>query len=227
MRILLVEDSKPLSAAICKMLEQENYVVDPVYTGTDALDQALSGIYDAVILDVMLPEMNGFSVLREIRGKHMETPVLMLTARGGLEDRVSGLNLGADYYLAKPFDFKELTACLHVITRRVPAPQIEELSFGDIALSRETGVLRCETSGQSVKLGAKEYQLMELFLRNPHQLLTRETVIERIWGFEGEAEYNYLSVYLTFLRRKLTFVGSKVGVKAVRGRGYLLEETKT
>lgn len=174
MRILLLEDEMPLSAAIRKMLEQENYVVDPVYTGTEGLEYILSGIYDAVILDVMLPGMDGFSVLRAIRQKGITTPVLMLTARGGLEDRVSGLNLGADYYLPKPFDFKELIACLNVITRRSPAPQKLELSFGDVSLNKDTGLLLCSTTGQSVKLGAKEYQLMELFLRNPRQLLPRD-----------------------------------------------------
>lgn len=224
MRILLVEDEKPLSAAIRKMLEQENYVVDPVYTGKDGLEYILSGIYDAVILDVMLPGMDGFSVLREIRQKGIPTPVLMLTARGTLDDRVSGLNLGADYYLPKPFDFQELIACLNVITRRTPAPQKLELSFGDVSLNQDTGVLLCGATGQSVKLGAKEYQLMELFLRNPRQLLPRDTILERVWGFDSEAEYNNLSVYLSFLRRKLNFIGSGIEIKAQRGRGYLLEE---
>lgn len=224
MRILLVEDEKPLSAAIEKMLKQEKFLVDPVYTGTDGLEYGLSGIYDAIILDVMLPGMDGFSVLREIRQKGISTPVLMLTARSGLEDRASGLNLGADYYLPKPFDFKELIACLNVITRRNPAPQMLELSCGDISLNQEAGLLQCSTTGKSVQLGTKEYQLMELFLRNPRQLLPKGTIIERVWGFDSEAEYNNLSVYLTFLRRKLTFIGSGVVIRAMRGRGYILEE---
>lgn len=226
MRILLVEDEKPLSAAIRKMLEQENFVVDPVYTGTDGLEYILSGIYDAVILDVMLPGMDGFDILQTIREKRITTPILMLTARSGLEDRVSGLNLGADYYLPKPFDFKELIACLNVITRRSPAPQKLELSFGDVSLNKESGMLLCSATGQSVKLGTKEYQLMELFLRNPRQILPRDTILERVWGFDSEAEYNNLSVYLTFLRRKLNFIGSGIEIKAQRGRGYMLEETK-
>ena len=192
MRILLVEDEKPLSSAIRKMLEQENFVVDPVYTGTDGLEYSLSGIYDAVILDVMLPGMDGFSVLRAIRRKGIITPVLMLTARSGLEDRVSGLNLGADYYLPKPFDFKELIACLNAITRRNSAPQILDLSCGDVSLNKETGMLLCSGTGKRVQLGTKEYQLMELFLRNPRQLLPRDTIIERVWGFDSEAEYNNL-----------------------------------
>lgn len=226
MRILLVEDEKPLSVAICKMLRQENYLVDFVFNGTDALEYILSDIYDAVILDVMLPGMNGFSVLQTIRSKGITVPVLMLTARSGIDDRLNGLQSGADYYLPKPFDFRELLACLSVITRRTPAPQVMELTFGDISLNKDSGLLLCSTTGQSVKLGAKEYQLMELFLRNPKQLLPREAIIERVWGFDGDAEYNNLSVYLSFLRRKLSFVQSQVEIKAVRGRGYILEESQ-
>lgn len=224
MRILLIEDEKPLSAAICKVLRQENYLVDPVYTGTDGLEYILSGVYDGVILDVMLPGMDGFTLLQTLRKKKISTPVLMLTARGGLEDRLTGLQSGADYYLPKPFDFRELLACLNAITRRSPTLQIQELSFGDIILNQDSSVLSCTKTGQSVKLGTKEYQLMELFLRNPKQLLPRETIIERVWGFEDEAEYNNLSVYLSFLRRKMSFVGTKTEIKALRGRGYRLEE---
>lgn len=226
MRILLVEDERPLSAAICKMLRQENNLVDFVFNGTDALEYILSDIYDAVILDVMLPGMDGFSVLQTIRSKGITVPVLMLTARSGIDDRLNGLQSGADYYLPKPFDFRELLACLSVITRRTPAPQVMELTFGDISLNKDSGLLLCSTTGQSVKLGAKEYQLMELFLRNPKQLLPREAIIERVWGFDGDAEYNNLSVYLSFLRRKLSFVQSQVEIKAVRGRGYILEESQ-
>ena len=224
MRILLVEDEKPLSAAICKVLRQENYLVDPVYTGTDGLEYLLSGVYDGVILDVMLPGMDGFTLLQIMREEKISTPVLMLTARGGLEDRLTGLQSGADYYLPKPFDFRELLACLNAITRRGRDTKICQLSFEDLALDPNSGELTCTQTGQSVKLGTKEYQLMELFLRNPKQLLPRETIIERVWGFEDEAEYNNLSVYLSFLRRKMSFVGTKTEIKALRGRGYRLEE---
>ena len=138
MRILIVEDEKPLSAAICRMLEQEHYSVDAAYTGTDGLDSALSGIYDAIILDVMLPGMDGFAILDALRRGGIDVPVLMLTARGSLDDRVRGLNMGADYYLPKPFERSELMACLNAITRRKSAPQVQELSFGDLTLDRET-----------------------------------------------------------------------------------------
>ena len=224
MRILIVEDEKPLSAAICRMLEQEHYSVDAAYTGPDGLDSALSGIYDAIILDVMLPGMDGFAILDALRRGGIDVPVLMLTARGSLDDRVRGLNMGADYYLPKPFERSELMACLNAITRRKSAPQIQELSFGDLTLDRETAQLRCTATGKSVNLGAKEYHLMELFIRNPRQLLPRESIVERVWGFDNEAEYNNLSVYLTFLRRKIAFIGSSAEIRASRGLGYMLEE---
>ena len=225
MRILIVEDEKPLSAAICRMLEQEHYSADAAYTGPDGLDSALSGIYDAIILDVMLPGMDGFAILDELRRGGIDVPVLMLTARGSLDDRVRGLNMGADYYLPKPFERSELMACLNAITRRKRAPQVQELSFGDLSLGRETAQLKCTATGKSVSLGAKEYHLMELFLRNPRQLLPRESIVERVWGFDNEAEYNNLSVYLTFLRRKIAFIGSSVEIRASRGLGYMLEES--
>lgn len=225
MRFLLVEDEKPLSAAIVKMLEQEHFALDAAYTGPDGLDCALSGIYDAIVLDVMLPGMDGFAVLRVLRQQGVSTPVLMLTARGGVQDRVQGLNLGADYYLPKPFERSELVACLNAITRRKDQPPVRELALGDVRLNPEDAMLSCTDNGKSVRLAAKEYQLMELFLRNPHQLLPKETILERVWGFDNEAEYNNLSVYLTFLRRKLAFVGAHVEIRASRGLGYMLEET--
>lgn len=225
MRILLVEDEKPLSAAIVKMLEQEHFALDAAYTGPDGLDCALSGIYDAIVLDVMLPGMDGFAVLRALRQQGVSTPVLMLTARGGVQDRVQGLNLGADYYLPKPFERSELVACLNAITRRKDQPPVRELALGDVRLNPEDAMLSCTDNGKNVRLAAKEYQLMELFLRNPHQLLPKETILERVWGFDNEAEYNNLSVYLTFLRRKLAFVGAHVEIRASRGLGYMLEET--
>lgn len=223
MRVLLIEDEKNLSAAICKLLLQERFATDAVYTGTDGLDYAESGNYDAIILDVMLPGMDGFSVLRELRKEGITTPVMMLTARGDLEDRVRGLQGGADYYLPKPFEKAELIAVLKTITRRKNEELIRELSFGDVQLSEKDGKLSCSQTGKNIKLGAKEYQLMELFLRNPGQILPKEMMTERIWGFDSEAEYNNLEVYVSFLRKKINFVGSKVRIKATRGIGYSLE----
>ena len=224
MRILLVEDEKNLSAAVCRLLQQERFVVDPVYTGPEGLDCALSGGYDAIILDVMLPGMDGFTILDRLRGEGVRTPVMMLTARGDLQDRVRGLEGGADYYLPKPFQMSELVACLRAITRRGDGAPMMALSYGGVSLSEKDAKLQNEATGQSVKLGAKEYQLMELFLRNPGQILPKETLIERVWGYDSDAEYNNLEVYVSFLRKKLSFVGARVKLKATRGLGYSLEE---
>ena len=224
MRLLLIEDEKPLSAAIKKLLEQEHFAVDTAFTGPDGLDCALTGIYDVIILDVMLPGRDGFSVLSALRAQKISTPVLMLTARGDLQDRVQDLNLGADYYLPKPFERSELVACLNAITRRKDAPPVQALSFGDASLNPQDASLSCASTGKRIKLVAKEYLLMELFLRNPGQLLPKETIVERVWGFDDEAEYNNLSVYLTFLRRKIAFIGAHIEIRASRGLGYTLEE---
>ncbi len=224
MRILLVEDEKHLSAAIVKLLKQEHVDADAVYNGNDGLDYALGFSSDAVILDVMLPGMDGFSVLRELRKSGNSTPVLMLTARGDLEDRVRGLETGADYYLPKPFEKEELIACLRAITRRREEPVIHELSYGDLSLSEKNGHLYCSGTGKEIGLGAKEYQMMEFFLRNPGQILPKEVMTERIWGLESEAEYNNLEVYVSFLRKKLAFLGAKTSIRTSRGMGYSLEK---
>ena len=223
MRILLVEDERNLSSAVCRLLAREHIVADPVYTGPEGLDCALSGGYDAIILDVMLPGMDGFAILEQLRAEGIRTPVMMLTARGDLQDRVRGLSAGADYYLPKPFQMEELIACLRAITRRGDGAPVMALAFGGVSLSEKDARLNCEATAQSVKLGAKEYQLMELLLRNPGQILPKETLIERVWGYESDAEYNNLEVYVSFLRKKLAFIGAKVKIKATRGLGYSLE----
>ena len=224
MRVLLVEDDRKLSAAICKLLEKERITADPVYDGNDGLDWALSTEYDAIVLDVMLPGMDGFTVLRELRKAKIASPVLMLTARTSLEDRLTGLDSGADYYLPKPFESAELISCLHAITRRGTRAPMMVLTCGDIALDQKDGKLKNTENTQEIKLGAKEYQLMELFLRNPGQILAKETIQERVWGLDSEAEYNNLEVYVSFLRKKLSFIGSRMKIKATRGIGYSLEE---
>ena len=224
MRVLLVEDERNLSAAICKLLEKEHIEAEPVYDGNDGLDWAIGGEYDAIILDVMLPGMDGFSVLRELRKEKISTPVLMLTARSALEDRLTGLDSGADYYLPKPFESAELISCLRAITRRGNSEPMMSLSAGDITLEQKNGKLRNTENGQDIKLGAKEYQLMELFLRNPFRILPKEMIQERVWGLESDAEYNNLEVYVSFLRKKLGHIGSRMKIKATRGMGYSLEE---
>ena len=224
MRVLLVEDDRRLSAAVCKLLEKERITADPVYNGNDGLDWALGGEYDAVILDVMLPGMDGFSVLRELRREKVTTPVLMLTARTALEDRLTGLDSGADYYLPKPFESAELVSCLRAITRRGDRAPVMVLGYGDISLDQKDGKLKNTETGRDVKLGAKEFQLMEILLRNPAQILPKETLQDRVWGLESDAEYNNLEVYVSFLRKKLGFIGSRMKIRATRGVGYSLEE---
>ena len=223
MRVLLVEDERSLSSAIVKMLRREHFEADAAYTGPEGLDDALSGGYDAIILDVMLPGMDGFTILREIRRQGIATPVMMLTARSELEDRVHGLMSGADYYLPKPFEQEELIACLRAITRRREDKPVMTLSFGGVSLSPADARLSCAETGNSVKLGAKEYQMMEFFLRNPQQILPKEMLLDRIWGLESDSDYNALEVYVSFLRKKLAFIGAKVRLKATRGVGYSLE----
>ena len=224
MRVLLVEDDRRLSAAVCKLLEKERITADPVYDGNDGLDWALSGEYDAIILDVMLPGRDGFSVLRELRKEKVSSPVLMLTARAALEDRLAGLDSGADYYLPKPFESAELISCLRAITRRGDRAPVMVLSCGDISLDQKDGKLKNTETGRNVKLGAKEFQLMEILLRNPAQILPKETLQDRVWGLESDAEYNNLEVYVSFLRKKLGFIGSRMKIRATRGVGYSLEE---
>ena len=224
MRVLLVEDDRRLSAAVCRLLEKERITADAVYDGKDGLDWALSSEYDAIILDVMLPGLDGFSVLRALRKEKVSSPVMMLTARAELEDRLTGLDSGADYYLSKPFESAELISCLHAITRRGSRAPIMDLSYGNTVLDQKEGKLKNRENGAAVKLGAKEYQLMELFLRNPGQILAKETLQERVWGLESEAEYNNLEVYVSFLRKKLSFICSDARIKVTRGIGYSLEE---
>ena len=224
MRALLVEDERALSSAIVKMLRAAHWEADAVYTGTDGLDYAMTGGYDAVILDVMLPGRDGFSVLEALRKAKIGTPVLMLTARGELEDRIRGLTSGADYYLPKPFDREELLACLQAITRRGGEARHDTLSCGDAELRGSDGCLVCRTTGRSVRLGAKEYQLMELLMRNAGQILPKDVLLDRVWGMDSDSEYNALEVYVSFLRKKLSFVGANVRIRATRGVGYSLEE---
>ena len=222
MRILLAEDEKRMAAALIAMLRQEKYDVDHVADGTSALTALESGVYDMAVLDVMMPEMNGFEVARQARSSGVKTPILMLTAKSQLDDKITGLDSGADDYLTKPFQTKELLARLRALGRRSASFQDGSLRFGDLSLNTSTATLTCETTGQSVRLGEKELRILEYMLSNQGQIMTREQLAMKIWGFENEAEYNNVEVYMSFTRKKLVFVGSKVEIKAVRGLGYEL-----
>ena len=222
MRILIVEDEKQLSEALGAILEKHNYIVDRVFNGEDGLDYILSNIYDLVILDIMLPLMNGLDALKKARKEGIECPIILLTAKGEVSDKVEGLDCGADDYLPKPFYTEELLARIRALSRRKGEVINEnELSFGDISLN--VGTLELSTSLNSVKLTAKEFGLLELLINRKGSVINKDDIINKLWGFESEAEHNNVEVYVTFLRRKLTFLKSKVTIKAIRNMGYLLE----
>ena len=223
MRLLLAEDEKELSKALCAILKHNNYSVDAVFNGQDALDYGLCENYDGIILDIMMPKKNGLEVLKELRDNNISTPVLMLTAKAEVEDRILGLDMGADDYLTKPFSMGELLARIRAITRRKSEFSPNLLTYGNLSLNRETFEL--SVGDNSLRLGNKEFQMMEMLMSNPGRLISTEQFMERIWGYETEAEINVVWVYISYLRKKLSNLGAKLEVKAVRGVGYTLEET--
>ena len=222
MRLLLVEDEKRMAQALCEILRQEKYEVDHYSNGLDGLAAIESNIYDIIILDVMLPGMNGFEIAKRTRSKGIITPILMLTAKAELDDKVTGLDSGADDYLTKPFMTKELLARLRALGRRTLGTTNGVLSYADIALDTNTLTLSCTTNGQNVRLSEKEYRILEYLIANSGQILTREQLAVKIWGFESDAEYNNVEVYMSFTRKKLGFIEAKTEIKAVRGIGYEL-----
>lgn len=222
MKLLLVEDEKRMGQALCELLKQEKYDVDWYTDGREGADALNGNVYDLVVLDVMLPHKNGFEIAREARKSGVKTPILMLTARSDIDDKVNGLDCGADDYLTKPFVPKELLARLRALARRQYDLEDGKLTFGDIALETKTMNLVHSESGMSVRLSDKEYRALEVLIANQGQILTREQLALKIWGYESEAEYNNVEVYMTFVRKKLAFIGSKTAIKAVRGVGYEL-----
>lgn len=222
MRLLLVEDEKRMAQALCEILRLEKYEVDHYANGTEGLSAIESNIYDIAVLDVMLPGMNGYEIAKKARSKGITTPILMLTAKAELDDKVTGLDSGADDYLTKPFMTKELLARLRALSRRTLGTTDGLLSFADITLDTRTLTLSCIANGQSVRLSEKEYRILEYLMSNSGRILTREQLAVKIWGFESEAEYNNVEVYMSFTRKKLAFVEAKTEIKAVRGIGYEL-----
>ena len=222
MRVLIVEDEVRLASTLQDLLELNGYTADVSHDGESGLDNALSGIYDVVLLDVMLPKLDGFTVLRRLRAEGNATPVLMLTARSELGDRVEGLDCGADYYLTKPFEPKELLACIRALTRRQPELRNTDiLSCGDLSLDKSSFTLSC--ADRSVRLSRKEFDMMELFMLNQKQVITKENLLVKIWGYESDAEDNNVEVYVSFLRRKLEHLRSQVKIRTIRMVGYCLE----
>ncbi|MBR1563075.1 MAG: response regulator transcription factor [Ruminococcus sp.] len=222
MRLLLAEDEKELSRALVAILKHNNYSVDAVYDGLDAYNYAKAENYDGIILDIMMPKMNGIEALKKMRAEGINVPVLMLTAKSDIDDRIEGLDSGADDYLTKPFAMGELLARIRAMTRRKSELSSNTLEFGNITLSRENFELTGPEGVQ--RLGNKEYQMLETMMMNPKRLISTERFMEKIWGYDSEAEINVVWVYISYLRKKLTSVGANVVIKASRGMGYSLEE---
>lgn len=222
MKILIIEDEILLAESLKTMLESKGFEVETIYDGKEGEEYALLGIYDLLILDVMLPSINGYKLAQNVRSKRIGTPILMLTAKSALEDRIEGLNAGADYYLTKPFDQRELLACINALLRR-QGNQINELSFGNTILDLDTSMLIC--GNESVRLSAKEFDVMRLLLQNPAHNISKENILAYVWGYDSNAVENHVEVYVGFLRKKLNSINSNISIVALRNLGYHLEVT--
>ena len=222
MRLLIAEDDLDLAEVLTVFLEKNQYTVDAVHDGSAALDYAGTGEYDAIILDIMMPRLNGLQVLTQLRDSGVSTPVMLLTAKGEKDDRVAGFNSGADDYLPKPFAPDELLARVRAMLRRTGDYKPTVLRFGDLELDCGSSTLQCR--GRAERLSGREVQVMELFMRSPQVILSAERIMERVWGWDTEAEINVVWVHISNLRKKLTGVGSSVTIRASRGLGYSLED---
>lgn len=222
MRILLAEDERSLSRAVVALLEKNNYSADAVCDGAEALEYLAAENYDAVILDIMMPKMDGLTVLRKLRERGGHVPVLMLTAKSEVEDRVAGLDTGANDYLTKPFATAELLARIRAMTRTQAVQTDSRLSFGNVVLDQTTFEL--SAPGGSFRLANREYQMIELLMRNPRQVIPTERFLEKIWGYDSDVEVNVVWVYISYLRKKLAALHANVQIRATRNTGYSLEE---
>ena len=224
MRILIIEDEFKLADVIASRLKKEQYAVDVFGDGEEGLDNALTNIYDLIILDVMLPKINGFKILEEIRKQKIDAKVIMLTAKSMLEDKLTGFNNGANDYLTKPFHMDELVARVNA-QLRINSKQIEKeyIEFGDLKLNIKNAILLCTETEESIEISCKEFLLLEYFMKNQNQLLSKEQIFNKVWGYDNDVESNNLEVYLSFIRKKIKIIGSEVQIKAVRGLGYKIE----
>lgn len=220
MKILIIEDEKILADSIKSLLESKGFEAETVYDGESGKDYAELGIYDLLILDVMMPKMDGYEVARTVRKNRCSTPILMLTAKSGLEDRIEGLNAGADYYLTKPFDSRELLACINALLRR-QGGQVDEMTFGNTALDLSSSMLIC--GEKSVRLSAKEFDVMRALFQTKGRNLSKEAILAKVWGYDSNAVENHVEVYVGFLRKKLANIGSNVKIESIRRLGYHLE----
>ena len=220
MKILIVEDERLLADSLKALLEKKGFQVETVYDGESGEEYARLGVYDLLILDVMMPGLDGYELARRVRAQRCGVPILMLTARSALEDRVQGLNAGADYYLTKPFDSRELLACINALLRR-QGGEVDELSLGNTALDLATGMLLC--GEKSVRLSAREFDVMRALLQAGSANLSKESILARVWGYDSNATENHVEVYVAFLRKKLASIGSDIRIVAIRRLGYHLE----
>ena len=220
MKILLIEDDRLLSDSLRTLLERKGFTVEAVYDGEDGASYAETGAYDLLILDVMMPGLDGCQVARRVRARRCGVPILMLTARSALEDRVEGLNAGADYYLTKPFDSRELLACINALLRR-QGGEVDEMTLGNTALDLATGMLL--RGEKSVRLSAREFDVMRALLQSGSANLSKEAILARVWGYDSDATENHVEVYVGFLRKKLASIGSDIRIVAIRRLGYHLE----
>ena len=220
MKILVIEDEVLLANSIKALLENKGFDVECVYDGEDGALYAETGVYDLLILDVMMPKMNGYEVAKKVRFDRCTTPILMLTARSGIEYRLEGLNAGADYYLTKPFDSRELLACINVLLRR-QGTQLNELVVGNTTLDLGSCTLSCGEN--TVRLSAKEFDVMRFMMQSKGNILPKEMILSRVWGFESNAVENHVEVYVAMLRKKLSYIGSNVRIEAIRRLGYVME----
>lgn len=224
MRILIVDDEVRLAEALGQIMTQNKYIADIVNDGEAGYDYAMSGIYDVIILDVMLPKMNGFDIVRKMRENNEKTPVILLTAKDEIADKVTGLDCGADDYLTKPFSPEELLARVRALSRRQGEIVSNELKFGDLVLNQSANTLFCRA--KSIRLGLKEFEILRLLMSNPTSIVTKEDLILKVWGSDSNAEDNNVEVYISFLRKKFFFLGSTVTIETVRKIGYHLGENK-
>jgi len=220
LKILIVEDEKLLADSIQSLLTKKGFEVDVAYDGESGEEYAELGIYDLLILDIMMPKMNGYEVAKRVRAKRLGTPILMLTAKSELEDRIAGLNSGADYYLTKPFDTRELLACINALLRRQGA-QVDEIKFGNTSLDLSTASLI--SGANSIRLSAKEFDIMRYLFQSEGRILSKEMILAKVWGYDSDAVENHVEVYVGFLRKKLASIGSDIRIETIRRLGYRLE----
>lgn len=224
MRILIVEDEKHLADAVSEIFKREKYQCDTVYDGEEGYNYAVSGIYDCIVLDIMLPKMNGIEVLKKLRAERNATPVLLLTAKNSISDKVSGLDAGADDYMTKPFSTEELLARIRTVTRRRGEIISNELSFSDAVLVTDESELKSVLTGKSIRLSFKEAEMLKMFFSSPKKIISKEEFIVKVWGYDSNATDNNVEAYISFLRKKLAFIGALCNITSIKKIGYKIEE---